>query len=798
MGNFLKNLGAAAFTHRWKVLGVWLVLLLSLGAGAAYFMKPAATGVSIPGTAAQDALDRFGELFPESGKGSGQIVFATDGEPIAQYRPDIDSLLAEVGKLDGVTNVVSPYSNPNALSQDGTIAYASVQLEDKSFATSEDFTGGVTQAIAGSRESSGLTIETNGDLAAKGPSEFIGVGELLGIAIALVVLTMTLGSLIAAGMPVISAIITVGVSIAGLYTLSDLISIDATTPVLGIMLGLAVGIDYALFVINRYRSFLLEGYDYKTAAGLSIATAGNAVIFAASTVVIALSALAVVQIPFLTTMGLAGAATVAMAAIVTITLVPALLGFARDRIFTGKTRRAIEQAQLQGPHHSEHVSHETFWYRWGAFITRHRVPALLASLAVIAVLALPVGSLKLGLLSDQFASPESTNRKAYDLIAKGFGPGANGPLLLVVEGLPATTDADKAAVRETLTQEFSKRVENETAKQRALFAQEAAAITTPAQAAAFQQKVAAAQKQGAEQQQAAMAALDNQVDQYASLRQLGIIAERIEKINNVKLAMPAAATDNGTKGFIQVIANSAPSDQATLDLISYLRDTNNQKALAGGAAVTIGVTGQTALEADINNKLAEVFPVYLAVVVGLSLILLLIAFRSIVVPIKATLGFLLSVLAMLGVMVAVFQWGWLGVTDAPGPIVSFLPIILTGILFGLAMDYEFFLVSSMHEAHLNTKDAQKAVLRGFSLGGKVVTAAAVIMISIFAGFIFSHDATIQSVGFGLAIGILVDAFLVRMTIVPALMSLLGNKAWWIPKWLDKRLPHVSIEGETRK
>jgi RND superfamily putative drug exporter len=744
MGNFLHALGATAFKHKGKVLLFWLVLLTILGVAAVHFIKPPSSAIAIPGTEAQKTLDRFAELFPNGGKGSGQVVFEVPaGKKITDYKMQVAALLDKVSKTNGVTSVISPFDNPYAISVDGTIAYATVQLKNKTNDSAAPLPTDIARLTEASRQSSGLTIEVNGDLAVKGLGEIIGVSEIFGVVLALVVLTITLGSLIAAGMPVISALIAVGISLAGLFSLSNLISIDSTTPVLGIMLGLAVGIDYALFVINRYRSLLLEGYTYEQAVSRSIATAGNAVLFAAATVVIALSALTVIQIPFITTMGLTGAATVAVAAIVTITLIPALLGFARARVFAGKTRRAIETAQRSGPHHTDHVLHTTFWYKWGLYITKHRNAALIISVFIIGVLAIPALSLKLGLPTDQYASTKTTGRKAYDLVAKGFGAGANGPLLLVVEGLPKVTTADKDAVRASIMQQYNAQVAQQTAAQTNLLNQEAALITTPAQAAAFQQKVAEAKAAGQKQQEAALTAIDKQVEQYASLRQLSLVADRIAKVKDVKLAIPAATTDNGSKGIIQVVAATAPADQATLNLISYLRDSNNQKTLGGSMAVTIGVTGQTALESDINHKLAAALPVYLAVIVGLSFILLVIAFRSIIIPIKATLGFLLSVVAMLGVMVAAFQWGWFGITDAPGPIISFLPIILTGILFGLAMDYEFFLVSSMHEAHLATKDAQKAVLRGFSLGSKVVTAAAIIMISIFAGFIFSHDSTIQ-------------------------------------------------------
>lgn len=304
-----------------------------------------------------------------------------------------------------------------------------------------------------------------------------------------------------------------------------------------------------------------------------------------------------------------------------------------------------------------------------------------------------------------------------------------------------------------------------------------------------------AQREGETKKQAALAQIDQAVTQYAKYIQLQNVATKIAEHRDVAFAQPALVTDNGTSGVIQVVSRFAPSSENTEELISALRDPSKKETVFGSTDLSIGVTGSAALQSDINHKLADALPVYLSVVVGLSLLLLVIAFRSILVPIKATIGFLLSVLAMFGSMVAVFQLGWFGIAEAPGPIVSFIPIIATGILFGLAMDYEFFLVSSMHEKYHQTKQAKQSVINGFALGAKVVTAAGVIMVSVFAGFITNHDATIQAIGFGLAIGILVDAFIVRMTLVPALMSLMGSSAWWLPRWLDRILPHVSIEGE---
>ena len=763
MGKKLHALGLFAFNNPWKIIGGWVLLIAILGFLAVQFIQPTSSSISIPGTDAQKAIDRANVLFPNSGKASGRIVFkASDGKKIADYKSQITDLTTKISTVDGVSTVANPFIDPSFISESGTIAYAQVQLKEAAGSVTTTTIDGVQSAVDAARIG-GLHVETGGDLITKVPGEILGIGEIAGVLIALVVLFITLGSLIAAGMPIITALVAIAVSMAGLFSLSKLISINATTPVLGIMLGLAVGIDYSLFIINKYRRLLRDGYCYQEAASRAVGTAGNAVIFAALTVVIALSALTIVNIPFMTLMGLSGAATIAIAAIVSVSLVPAMLGVVGRRVFTKKTRTIVEAAQAKGPQAVHQVNRGTFWYKWGTVITKYPVVFLIISLVIITALALPVRELKLGLPTDQYAAGQTTQKKAYDLLTEGFGAGFNGPLTVVVEGLPAVSEGDRTAVRTALVLQYIQQ--------------------NPGQAAVYDPNNAFTQK------------LNATVDQYAKLVQLKKVADRISKLDNVKQSLPAIAVDNGTAGIIQVIPHSAPSDQATKDLIKKLRDPEEQRTLTFSSGITLSVTGTAALQDDINTKLSNALPEYLLVVVGLSLVLLIIAFRSILVPLKATIGFLLSVLAMFGSMVAVFQWGWFGLSDAPGPIVSFIPIISIGILFGLAMDYEFFLVSSMHEVFAQTKNAKKAVVTGFGVGSKVVTAAAIIMISVFAGFISNHDATIQAIGFGLAVGILVDAFIVRMTIVPAVMTLLGKSAWWLPKWLDKRLPHVSIEGE---
>lgn len=798
MGSKLHTLGVAAFTHPWRFIAGWVVIVAVLGVLAANFMQPTSSSISIPGTEAQKTLDRANELFPDAGKGSGRVVFeAGDGKTIQDYQTEITDLTKKLSEVDGVTRVVSPFENTSAVSDDKRIAYMQLQLEGETGTVSKETISGVERAVAGARQG-GLTVEMGGDVIDRAPGEILGVGEVGGVVIALIVLLMTLGSLVAAGMPIATALVAVATSMAGLFALSNVIDINSTTPVLAVMLGLAVGIDYSLFIINKYRTYAKDGYSYKDAAGRAIGTAGNAVLFAAATVVIALSALSIVNIPFMTTMGLAGAATIAIAAFVAITLIPALLGLAGKRVFPRRDHAAVAEAQKRGPIDEHAVSHTKFWYKWGEVLTKHPIIALVVSIVLIGALALPVRELELGLPTDEYAATDTTQKKAYDILARGFGPGFNGPLLVVVEGLPAVSDEDRSAVREPAMKQYEQKVAEATAQQQAAFEQQFAAATSPGQMMALQQQAAAMQTEGEKQKAAALAEIEKNVEQYAKLVQLKKVADKIAERSDVEQALPAMATDDGTKGVIQIIPALAPSDEKTIDLIAYLRGSGNRKEVTGSDSTTLAVTGSTALQNDINEKLAAALPQYLAVVVGLSLVLLIVAFRSILVPIKATIGFLLSVLAMFGAMVAVFQWGWFGIADATGPIVSFIPIISIGVLFGLAMDYEFFLVSSMHETFQKTGDAKKSVVNGFGLGSKVVTAAGIIMVAVFAGFVGNHDATIQSIGFGLAVGILIDAFVVRMTIVPAVMTLLGKSAWWLPKWLDRILPHISIEGEADK
>jgi RND superfamily putative drug exporter len=734
------------------------------------------------------------ELFPETGKGSARIVVASpQDKTLDDYKLQIETLVGDSSKVDGVKQVVDPFKNPTAMSSDKKTAYLQVQLTNNSGDIAQSTIDQLNTAIGSSR-TNGLSVESGGDITSSEPKSMIGKGEMVGVVVAFGVLFMTFFSLVAAGMPLLIALLGVGVSMAGLFSLSQVVDINSTTPALAVMLGLAVGIDYSLFIISSYRSYLLSGMGYRQAVVRAVQVAGSAVVFAAVTVIVALSALTVVQIPFITTMGLTAAATVAMAAITSIVLLPALLRLAGPRIVGRKQRQQIKTS-TDGPttiHHT--IDKSKIWYRWGAFTSRHPIVSIVIPIVLIVTIALPIQSIIMGLPSDQYAPTTSTQRKAYDAISQGFGEGYNAPLVVVVEGMKPVTEQQKIAFKSELIADYQQKLAAKQAEAKQQYQQRFTEAKSPADISQIQQEMQNAQAQQAAKEGEATKLIDAQVASYSKRLNLKAIGDKIAEESDVKTVISTLITADETSGVLQVIPDSAPYDEATKSLIATLRDKSKQGSWTQNGEI-LRVTGSTALQTDVNSKLAAAVPSYLAVIVGLSLVLLIVAFRSLVVPIKATLGYLLSVSAMFGALVAVFQWGWFGITDSPGPIVSFIPIIGTGILFGLAMDYEFFIVSNMREEYSRTNNAKQSVINGFSRGSKVVVAAAAIMISIFAGFISNDNSTVQALGFALAVGVLVDAVLVRMIIVPAIMTLVGKHAWWLPAWLDKRLPHTPIEHE---
>ncbi len=752
MANFLKRLGLFSFKHKWIVISAWLAIV-SVVLGLMFtFQEPASDNISIPGTEAQTTIEKAEKLFPNAGGGTGRIVFeAPAGKTIDDYKGIINQTLADAAKAKDVEQIISPFVYEEAVSKDRRIAFAQLQLTVSRNNVTDQTAEEVATSLDIARKG-GLSAEAGGDIVRLAPAEILGIGEILGVIVAAIVLIVMFKTVFAAGLPLMVAIFALVTGVGAVFALSGVVEINATTPVLAVMLGLAVGIDYSLFILSRYRSYVLEGDDHETAIASSIGTAGNAVIFAALTVVIALSALSVIQIPLLTTMGLAAAGTVAVAAVAAVTLLPALAGLIGGRILSRKQRATYHASKV---HHELHISHTSAWYKVGDFISRKPLPVIAVVVVLLASLSYPLTDLRLGLPTDEYAASDTTQKKAYDILSRGFGEGFNGPLIVLAEGIKSPTSQE---IEQTKLALLSGQLALPAAQQLA--------------------------GQGTKDPDSAARMLAN----YSKAQQ---IAAQLATQPGVARAIPASVTSSGNEALIQVIPTSGPSDEATVNLIKNLR---NDSTVLRDSDVRLSVTGTTAIQTDIDQKMLEALPPYLGITVGLSFLILMVAFRSILVPLKATVGFILSVGAMFGALVMTFQWGAFGLFE-PTPIISFLPIIGLGILFGLAMDYEFFMNSSIRESYTHSKNAKQSVKDGFSLGAKVVTAAAIIMVSVFGGFMFSTDDIIKQVGFGLAFGILVDAFLVRMLMGPAILSLLGDKAWYMPRWLGKIIPRISIEGK---
>ncbi len=708
MASHLQALGRFCFRRRRFVLVSWIALLAVVGAAAVLGNGSFVSSFSVPGTESQNAMNLLEQRLPNAGAngGSGRAVFAVDqGKTFsAAQQQAIRRTVAAIEQLPSVASASDPFAT-GAVSADRRVAYTQIGFSRPSTDVSGADRTAIERAEASARQA-GVTVLLAGDAA---PVQAQGgiPPEAIGLLVALVVLAITFGTMTAAGMPLLTAAIGVGIGLAGILGLSALTELSSVVTSLASMLGLAVGIDYALFIISRYRSQAHEGMDLEESAGRTVGTAGSAVVFAGATVIIALAALAVTGVPFLTAMGLTAAATVAVAVLVALTLVPALLGFAG--------RRAVKGKRFNGP---EHERKATLGARWVALVVRHRVAAIALTALTTLALSLPLLHLHLGLPDDSTAAKGTQQRQAYDLLTEGFGAGFSGPLTIVAD-VPKQDDANAAAAQ---------------------------------------------------------------------------IRTRLTALAGVTAVTPAKVTPDGSLAILSVIPKSGPSTSATEHLVNQIRGQEDEIRAATGAQLY--VTGPTAVNIDVTSKMASALPVYLLVVVGLALVLLTIAFRSVLVPLTAVGGFLLSIGASLGAMVAVFQDGigasLLGIE--PAPIVSLLPVLIIGILFGLAMDYQVFLVSRMHEAHAHGQDPQDAVHQGFRHSARVVTAAALIMGSVFAGFILPDDAIIRSIGFGLTFGILIDAFLVRMTLIPALMSLLGSRAWHLPRWLDRLVPNLDLEG----
>ncbi|MCQ9344199.1 MMPL family transporter [Corynebacterium kozikiae] len=787
MADFLYRLGRWSFRAKWLVITAWAVLLAAVGGSALAFQQGYNDVFEINDTPGARAFELYAENFPDADNpmtaaGVTVVFAAPEGQRLDDPQNEqavqdvVDSLEANVdglvpGQRFGNPLTLSPQleqmvveqstasglpeelaladaANLSLVSADGRIAYTAFDLD---VALPADVTQEQRDAITAAMDvgrAEGLQVEAGG--AGFGdPIVIESTSEIIGIGVAAVILVVTFGSFVAAGLPLITAIVGVGLGSLLVTLMTAWVSLNNVTPVLAVMLGLAVGIDYALFILFRFRR---ERHDkpLEEAAGIATGTAGSAVVFAGLTVIIALVALGLAQIPFLTYMGIAAAVTVALAVMVSLTLVPALLGVLGERTFALRIRKG------RTPSTDPTSPTNTMGRAWVNFVQKHPGAVLTACVIGLGALSLPIAQLQLSLPSDTQADRGTTQRASAELLAEGFGPGINSPFLVIVDGHEARADAPAL------------------------------------------EPLVRAQREGAE---AAGQEFDPQVA--AAQSTFSYVVQKFSTVQGVKHVQIVGQSEDGLAAQLLLTPESAPEDPATNELISALRLQEPQIQEATGAET--GITGLVPVQQDITNRLAEVMPQYLGIVVGLAVLLLMIVFRSFWVPIVAGAGFLLSVGAAFGVTVAFWQEGLWGLVPTPGPIIAFMPIFLIGVCFGLAMDYQVFLVSAMRE-HFASNDGdtmrpgtllnatEESVVEGFAKSARVVTAAALIMIAVFVAFIGQPIPFIKIFGFALGAGVLFDAFVIRMAFVPAAMFLMGHRTWHMPKWLDKILPHLDVEG----
>lgn len=717
MSAWLYALGRWCYRRKGTVIAAWLALLVALGGLTVAFMGSFNNTFEIPSSRSQAALDNLRMTFPQAAALSAMaVVVAPDGHSIEEYRPEIEKAVEEFGAVPQVEAATSPWNEmvSGLVSGSGNAAIIQLSLDFPDITPTEDDLAPITRVADDLRSSlpEGAVVSMGGEAYNIELPGFTVV-EGIGLVVALVVLTVLLGSLVAAGLPLLTAITGVGISMTIMMLLTNLFDINSTTPLLSVMLGLAVGIDYALFILSRHRDQLREGLDPEESAGRAVGTSGSAVVFAGLTVFIALIGLGVAQIPFLTVMGLFAAGTVAIAVMIALTFLPALMGVLGERM-----RPRVKKKTVKAGRDGRRRGGAFAW--WVGVTTRHPVITIVVVTAGLIGMSVPTLGLQVALPNAGQQASTSPARVAYDLIAENFGPGANGPVIVTADIIGST---DPVGVLDGLKADI----------------------------------------------------------------------EALPGVDQVPIATPNANVDTG---MIQVVPTTGPDDPATADLVRTLMNHHDQWQAEYG--VSTSVTGATAIQIDISEKLTAALLPFGILVVGLSLVLLAAVFRSVWVPVKATLGYLLSVGSAFGATTLVFNHGWgreLINLEKPMPVISFLPILLMGILFGLAMDYEVFLVSRIREEYVHGRSAVEAIRGGFVASGPVVAAAAVIMFSVFAFFVPEGMTAIKAIAFALAVGVAVDAFLVRMTLVPAVLTLLGDRAWWLPRWLDRLLPTFDVEGE---
>jgi putative drug exporter of the RND superfamily len=712
MSTWLARVGAASMRRAWLVIVAWVLLLGGVLGGAFALGPDMQESFEIPGTESQEALDHLGSVFPQVAGSSVQVVVRAD-DGVEAHRDAIVEQAEAIADVDLVAQALDPWSEfaNDQISDDGTVAYTLVQFEPTGSARPATLDEVV--ATADALRADGVEVEFGGQVF---QSQSVGVTivEVFGVVFAGVVLFVTFWSLLAAGMPLITALVGVGITMGGVLGASALVTVSNSAPLMALMIGLAVGIDYALFILSRHRSQLARGMGVIESGSLAVGTSGTAVVFAGITVIVALVGLLIVNIPFLSVMAIGAAGSVAIAIAAATTLLPAIMALAGERLRPKEGGRAHRLALRDVD------AQPTLGMRWVTQVAKRPVLAILGVVVVTGVAALPAASLQLALPDNGREAAGSTQRIAYDTLQEAFGEGTTGPLVVMLD-ITQVNDV--------------------------------------------------------------MGTIDAVADDL----------EQVPGVDRIAGAFPDATVDTA---IVQVIPTTGPADPATVEVVHALRAIAAD--VEGEHGTPMSVTGATAVQIDLSQRLADALVPFGLVVVSLSVLILLLVFRSILVPLTAALGFVLSVVAAFGATVAIFQWGWGAdlLHFEEGPILSFMPVLTMSVLFGLAMDYQMFLVSGMREAYAHGHDARSAVRHGFAANARVVTAAALIMFFVFFAFVPEGMAMIKAIAFGLAFGVAVDAFLVRMTLVPALMTLMGERAWWLPRWLDRALPEMDVEGES--
>ena len=710
-------------TRRWPVvLAAWVVVFAGVGIWAGAAGQEVDDNLTLPGTDSQNATDLLKDRFPGQANGSNPVVLAAPkGARLTdpRYAKAVAATVAGLTRDPGVGGATSPLSPEGAslLSKDGRIGYIPVNVKASPTALTEEDANRIIDAAAPARDA-GLEVAVGGYVGQKVSSPETDSSEAIGLTMAVIVLLFTFGTVVAMGLPIVTAIVGLVTGLSIVTLLGHVIEVPTVAPTLATMIGLGVGIDYALFIVTRHRAQVREGMEVRESVARATATSGGAVVFAGCTVIVALLSLAIVKLPLVTALGYTSALVVLVAVAGAITLLPALLGMLGPR---------IEKLRLPLPKHLHDDGRPHGWMRWSRFVAARPIASLAVAVVILAALAWPAMDLWLGQQDNGSLPADTQARRSYDLLAEGFGAGTNGQMLVSVD--------------------LSRR---------------------PAVAG-----------------------------RPASDPRLETLRTDLSKARGVASVSPPLVNRDGTAALLTVTPTTSPSARATMDTVKRLRDDVIPPAVKGqGMAAYVG--GTTAGYIDLADQIAGKLPQTIATVVFLSFILLLLAFRSIVIPLTAGLMNLISIGAAFGVVTAVFEKGWgeqvIGL-DATVPIVSFVPLMMFAILFGLSMDYEVFLMTHIRERWMESGDNRGSVVQGLAHTGRVITSAALIMVSVFCAFVVSGDPTVKQFGVGMAVAVAVDATIVRCLLVPAVMVLAGRANWWMPRWLDRVLPNFSIEGE---